>query len=97
LLYDPITKTYFSLVNPVISPNHPSQRNILSLSYTEDLVNFSEWNIAVDRLLYDDTGLSTEDSFHYTGFLMLIGNLIDYHHLKINRVVLNGIVIAVLI
>ena len=66
--YDPITKAYYSLVNPVTIPKYASQRNILSLSYTKDLVNLSEWKILVDRLLYDDTGLAEEDSIHYTGF-----------------------------
>jgi hypothetical protein len=59
--YDPISETYLSLVNT-------RQRNVLGLSYTKDLINLSNWTIAVDRLLYDDTGLTVVDSTHYTGF-----------------------------
>jgi hypothetical protein len=59
--YDPITETYFSFVNTI-------QRNVLGLSYTKDLINLSNWTIAVDRILYDDTGLTTLDSDRYTGF-----------------------------
>jgi hypothetical protein len=66
--YDPITQAYYSLVNPVTDHRHPDQRNILSLSYKKDLVNLSDWKILADRLLYDDTGLSEEDSIRYTGF-----------------------------
>ena len=63
--YDPVTETYFSFVNPVTFSDRPTQRNILSLSYSKDLIN---WTIAADRLLYDDSGFSTNDSLHYTGF-----------------------------
>jgi len=63
--YDPITQVYFSFVNPVTVDYHPTQRNILSLSYSKDLIN---WKIAADRLLYDDTGLTFNDSLRYTGF-----------------------------
>ncbi len=63
--YDPVTEAYFSLVNPVTRNLDPSQRNILSLSYTKDLIN---WTIVADRLLYDDTGLTVIDSVRYTGF-----------------------------
>ena len=66
--YDPITEAYYSLINPVIALDHPSQRNILSLSYTKDIINLTDWKILADRLLYDDTGLSAEDSIRYTGF-----------------------------
>jgi hypothetical protein len=66
--YDPISEAYFSLVNPVTDSFDPSQRNILSLSYTKDLVNLSNWNIIADRLLYDDTGFTVNDSLRYTGF-----------------------------
>ena len=66
--YDPVTQAYYSLVNPVSIPQYSSQRNILSLSYTKDLVNLSDWKILVDRLLYDDSGFSEEDSIRYTGF-----------------------------
>jgi hypothetical protein len=66
--YDPITEAYFSLVNPVTVSYDPNQRNILSLSYTKDLINLSNWTIAADPLLYDDTGFSLNDSLRYTGF-----------------------------
>ncbi|CAF1191659.1 unnamed protein product [Adineta steineri] len=63
--YDPKTETYFSLVNPVTEIFYPSQRNILSLSYSKDLSN---WTIVMDHLLYDDTGFTMNDSLRYTGF-----------------------------
>lgn len=66
--YDPVTETYLSFVNPVTSTIDPLQRNILSLSYTRDVVNLSDWQILADRLLYDDTGFTTNDSLRYTGF-----------------------------
>ena len=66
--YDPVTETYFSLVNPVTYSYNPAQRNILSLSYTKDLVNLSNWTIAIDKLLHDDTGFALNDSLKYTGF-----------------------------
>ena len=66
--YDPVTETYLALVNPVVSEIDPYQRNVLSLSYTRDLVNLSEWTILADRLLYDDTSFTSIDSLRYTGF-----------------------------
>ncbi|UJR20301.1 hypothetical protein I4U23_023432 [Adineta vaga] len=63
--YDPISETYFTFVNPVTRDFDPIQRNILSLSYSKDLTN---WTIAVDRLVYDDTGFTVNDSLRYTGF-----------------------------
>jgi hypothetical protein len=65
--YDPVTNAYYSLVNPGTT-QYPIRRNVLSLSYTKDLVNLSDWKILADRLLYDDTGFSVEDSVRYTGF-----------------------------
>jgi len=59
--YDPVSKTYLSLVNPI-------QRNKLSLSYTKDLIGLDNWTIAIDGLLYDDTGFTVIDSDRYTGF-----------------------------
>ena len=59
--YDPITQTYFSLINTQL-------RNVLGFSYTKDLLNLSKWIVAEDRLLYDDTGLTATDSRRYTGF-----------------------------
>ena len=66
--YDPVSQTYLSFVNPVTSSIDPSQRNILSLSYTKDLINLSDWHTLTDRLLYDDTGFNVDDSLRYTGF-----------------------------
>ncbi|CAF5027945.1 unnamed protein product [Rotaria sp. Silwood1] len=66
--YDPISQAYFSLVNPVTQNFNPSQRNILSLSYTKDLIHLNNWTIAADHLLYDDTGFTMNDSLRYTGF-----------------------------
>ena len=63
--YDPVSEAHFSLVNPVVSELDPYQRNILSLSYTKDSVNLTEWKILADHLLYDDTGLAEIDSFRY--------------------------------
>lgn len=66
--YDPVTETYLSFVNPVSAAIEPLQRNVLSLSYTKDLINLSDWRILADRLLYDDTGFTKNDSLRYTGF-----------------------------
>lgn len=66
--YDPITQAYFSLVNPVTQSYYPTQRNVLSLSYTKDITSLSNWTIVADRLLYDDTGFALNDSLRYTGF-----------------------------
>ena len=66
--YDPVSETYFSLVNPLTQSFDFDQRNILSLTYTKDLVNLSKWTVAVERLLYDDTGFTANDSLRYTGF-----------------------------
>ena len=63
--YDVITKTYLSLSNPVSSSFDVYQRNVLSLVYSKDLI---DWNIAIEKLLYDDTGLQSNDSLRYTGF-----------------------------
>ncbi len=66
--YDPITETYFALVNPLTQNFDFEQRNILSFAYTKDLVNLSKWNTTDGHLLYDDTGLQVNDSLRYTGF-----------------------------
>lgn len=62
--HDVQTGSYLSLVNNVTNPEWPHQRNILSLSVSEDLRN---WQI-VKTLLEDDTGLTEEDSVRLTGF-----------------------------
>ncbi|UJR16662.1 hypothetical protein I4U23_003562 [Adineta vaga] len=66
--FDPITQIYITLCNPVTVEPVVDQRNILSLSYTNDLEHLNNWHIAADRLLYDDTGLTVNDSLRYTGF-----------------------------
>jgi hypothetical protein len=66
--YDPYTETYISLVNPLTQTIDFDQRNILSLSYTKDILNLTNWKILPDHLLYDDTGLTVNDSLRYTGF-----------------------------
>ena len=61
---DPETGLYLSLVNVNTDPDCPSQRNILSLYASEDLLHWRP----VKRLLDDDTGLSHGDSIRLTGF-----------------------------
>ncbi len=62
--HDKQTGLYLSLVNNVTNPDWPSQRNILSLSASIDLVN---WRIAT-TLMQDQSGLTPEDSARLTGF-----------------------------
>lgn len=66
--YDPVSATYLALVNPVTFSYEPGQRNILSLSYTKDLVHLSNWTTTSKHLLFDDTGFAVNDSLRYTGF-----------------------------
>jgi hypothetical protein len=61
---DPKTGLYLSLVNNNTDPAWPDQRNILSLTVSEDLRN---WHHVI-TLMEDDTGLSHEDSIRLTGF-----------------------------
>lgn len=62
--YDNETGLYIALVNNVTEPAWPRQRNILSLSVSEDLIN---WRL-VKPLMQDRSGLSPEDSARLTGF-----------------------------
>ena len=62
--HDEATGVYLALVNNVTDPAWTSQRNILSLSVSEDLVN---WRL-VGTLMRDGSGLSAEDSARLTGF-----------------------------
>jgi len=62
--FDPKTNLYFSLVNNNTDLAWPNQRNVLSLSVSENLV---EWNV-VKTLMTDDSGLSHDDSIRLTGF-----------------------------
>ena len=66
--YDPVTETYFALANPLTQHVFLDQRNVLSVTYTKDLVNLTDWKVLVERLLYDDTGFTANDSLRYTGF-----------------------------
>jgi len=61
---DPETGVYLSLVNNNTDPAWPSQRNVLSLYASDDLLRWRP----VTCLLEDDTGLSHEDSIRLTGF-----------------------------
>ena len=61
---DPVTRLYLALVNNNTDPAWPRQRNVLSLSVSEDLL---DWRV-VAPLMTDDTGLSHEDSIRLTGF-----------------------------
>ena len=62
--YDTETNLYLSLVNNTTNPEWKRQRNILSLSVSQDLIN---WRV-VTTLMQDDTGLTPEDSARLTGF-----------------------------
>jgi len=61
---DPGTGLYLTLSNNNTDPTLPSQRNVLSLHASEDLLHWHH----VLTLLEDDSGLSWEDSVHLTGF-----------------------------
>lgn len=62
--HDEPTGMYLALVNKVTDVSWPSQRNILSLSVSHDLLN---WRL-VKTLMQDESGLSPEDSARLTGF-----------------------------
>jgi len=61
---DPVTGAYLTLSNNNTDPAHPSQRNILSLHASEDLLHWRH----VTTLLEDDSGLSPEQSITRIGF-----------------------------
>ncbi|MBP3361847.1 MAG: hypothetical protein J6N52_13385 [Clostridia bacterium] len=64
--YDPVTQRYISLVNNVTdAQTNPNQRNVLQLSYSEDLIH---WKIAETILIDDFSGLSWENSMAKIGF-----------------------------
>jgi len=62
---EPKTLFYITLSNNVTDPTSPAQRNILTLSYSKDLIN---WKLHPNPLLWDDTGFPWADSVKYTGF-----------------------------
>jgi hypothetical protein len=61
---DPDTGLYLTLSNNNTDPAYPSQRNVLSLHASEDLLHWYH----VRTLLEDDSDLSWEDSVRLTGF-----------------------------
>ena len=61
---DPHTGLYLTLSNNNTDPKHPTQRNVLSLHASEDLIHWRH----VKTLLEDDLPHSWEDSVRYTGF-----------------------------
>ncbi len=64
--HDPISGKYISLVNEVIDDTTPAQRNILSLSVSEDLIN---WKIV--KKLIDASNYSTDEvGFQYVDFII---------------------------
>ena len=66
--YDPHSRAYLTISNVVNNKlNNTSQRNVLVLCYTFDVVGLQNWTIAT-TLLQDDTGLDYADSIKYTGF-----------------------------
>ena len=62
--YDNSSGLYWSLVNNVTEPQWTRQRNILSLSVSRDLRNWS----VLKTLMRDESGLSPEHSARLTGF-----------------------------
>lgn len=61
---DKVTKLYLTLSNNNTVPSWPSQRNVLSLHISEDLIHWHK----KETLLEDDQKLSFEDSLKFTGF-----------------------------
>jgi hypothetical protein len=62
--YEPALKQYLTLSNANDDPEHPCQRNVLSLCASEDLRN---WRV-VKVLLRDESGLEWDLSKRLTGF-----------------------------
>ena len=61
---DPVTGAYLTLSNNNTDPAHPSQRDVLSLHASEELLRWRH----VITLLEDDSGLSPEQSIARIGF-----------------------------
>lgn len=61
---DPETNVYLTISNNNTDPKYPSQRNILSLHKSKDLIHWHH----VMTLLEDDLELSHEESIRQTGF-----------------------------
>ena len=61
---DPQTGLYLTFANNNTDPRYASQRNVLSLHTSEDLIYWTHRQ----TLMEDDLGLAWEDSVRYTGF-----------------------------
>lgn len=61
---DPRTGLYLTLSNNNTDPRFPTQRNVLCLNASEDLLHWRH----VETLLEDDSGLPWEESVRLTGF-----------------------------
>lgn len=61
---DFVTQLYLTLSNNNTDPNWPSQRNVLSLHVSDDLIHWRHKK----TLIEDDLGLSYEESMRRTGF-----------------------------
>lgn len=61
---DPVTQLYLTLSNNNTDPNYASQRNVLSLHVSDDLIHWQH----KQTLLEDDSDLSHEESIRLTGF-----------------------------
>lgn len=61
---DPLSGLYLTLSNNNTDPACPSQRNVLSLHSSEDLIHWQHKK----TLIEDDSALSHEDSLRLTGF-----------------------------
>ena len=66
----PTSREYYTLSNNVTDAKYGGMRNVLTLSKSSDLV---EWTVCV-RLLEDDTGFTFADSVRFTGF-----HYVDWH------------------
>ena len=62
--FDSVTGLYMTLSNNNTDPSQPSQRNVLSLHVSKDLIHWEHRK----TLLEDDLDLSHIDSIRYTGF-----------------------------
>lgn len=67
---DPVTGLYLALSNNNTDPRYPSQRNLLALNRSKDLIHWEH----VVTLLKDDQGLAYGDSVRLTGF-----QYVDWH------------------
>jgi len=61
---DPASGLYITLSNPNLSVQYVDQRNVLTLCSSPDLITWTQHEV----ILFDDTGLTEEDSVNLTGF-----------------------------